>query len=53
MTMMAMLHEMLGYVACGLVLCASAMDSMRLLRMVAIASNVSFLAHASLMSVRA
>jgi hypothetical protein len=39
----------LGSLACGLVLCTFAMTSMRLLRMVALASNVSFIGYAWMM----
>lgn len=44
-----LLHNGLGFLACGLVLCTFAMASMRWLRMVAIASNISFMAYAWLM----
>ena len=39
----------LGFLACGLVLCTFAMTSMRWLRVVAMASNVCFVAYAWLM----
>jgi hypothetical protein len=42
-------RHLLGSLACGLVLCTFAMTSMRALRMVALASNVSFIGYAWMM----
>ena len=46
----SLLLNCLGFIACGLVLCTFAMTSMRPLRMVAMASNLSFISYAWMMN---